>query len=201
MFTRVDSQTDTRPIMLWTLVNHGREFMSKSYAMLIQGAAAILMFAGSPAIGATGDAPPRDGPKEPRGCMQGRRPEPFAPPGMPGLLGFGEERAPPYLQGIDLTEEQQDKVFSILHAAAPELREHMKAARKAHEALHELGQSAAYDSAKAASLAQSEASAQSQLLLLKTRTDHEIFMIHTSEQRERLTERRREHDSHGEPPP
>jgi periplasmic protein CpxP/Spy len=88
----------------------------------------------------------------------------------------------------------------ILHAAAPELREHLKAARKAHDALRDLSQSAGYDDGKATALAQTEASAQGQLLLLRTRTDHEIFMILTPEQRARLAERRREHDLHGEPP-
>jgi periplasmic protein CpxP/Spy len=115
-------------------------------------------------------------------------------------MEFGEERPPPYLMGIDLTEEQQDRLFAILHAAAPELREHMKAARKAHEALRDLGQSTAFDDGKAAALAQTAASAESQLALLRTRTDHEIFMVLTPEQRTHLAEGRREHDSHGAPP-
>jgi periplasmic protein CpxP/Spy len=162
--------------------------------------AAILICAGTAAMAAPADTPPRDGLKDPRGCMQDWHPGPPGPPGMPGPMGFGEDRPPPYLTGIDLTEEQQDKVFAILHAAAPELREHMKAARKAHEALHDLGQSAAFDSGKAAALAQTEASAESQLALLRTHTDHEIFMVLTPEQRTHLAERRREHDSHGGPP-
>jgi protein CpxP len=176
--------------------------MSKSYARnrLSQGAAAaVLICAASASMGAPGDAPSRDGPNGPHGCGRDSRPGPFGPPGMPGPMGFGEDRPPPYLTGANLTEEQQDKVFSILHAAAPELREHMKAARKAHEALRDLGQSAAYDNNKAASLAQAEASAQSQLTLLRTRTDHEIFMLLTPEQRTRIADRG-EHDSHAEPP-
>jgi periplasmic protein CpxP/Spy len=115
-------------------------------------------------------------------------------------MGFGEDHPPPYLMGLRLTEEQQDKVFTILHAAAPELREHMKAAHKAHEALRDLGESAAFDNAKAAALAQSAATAESQLALLRARTDHEIFSLLTPEQRSRIEERRREHDSRGESP-
>jgi len=38
-----------------------------------------------------------------------------------------EDRPPPYLLALDLTEEQQDKVFVILHGAAPALREQAKA--------------------------------------------------------------------------
>jgi periplasmic protein CpxP/Spy len=113
-------------------------------------------------------------------------------------MGFGEDRPPPYLMGLHLTEEQEDKVFTIMHAAAPEFREHMKAAHKAHEALHDLGESAAFDNAKAAALAQAAATAESQLALLRARTDHEIFVLLTPEQRARIQERRREHESHGE---
>jgi Spy/CpxP family protein refolding chaperone len=127
---------------------------------------------------------------------------------MPGFMGpFGDDRPPPYLMGLKLSEEQQDKVFSIMHAASPELREHMKAARKAREALHDLGESDAFDSGKAAALAQAEASAESKLVLLHTRTDHDILMVLTPEQRAQIAERRREHgvrlENHADrdPPP
>jgi periplasmic protein CpxP/Spy len=114
-------------------------------------------------------------------------------------MGFlGEDHPPPYLMGIKLTDEQEDKVFSILHAAAPEFREHVKAARKAREALHDLGQSSAYDANKAVVLAQSEASAESQLSLLHARTDHDIFLVLTQEQRAQIADKRRQHDDHGD---
>jgi periplasmic protein CpxP/Spy len=116
---------------------------------------------------------------------------------------FDGDRPPPYLMGIKLTEEQEDKIFSIEHAAAPQFREHLKAARKAREALRDIGQSTAYDSNKAAALAQSEASAESQLALLHARTDHDIFLVLTAEQRAQLADRRHQHDgrSDAEPPP
>jgi Spy/CpxP family protein refolding chaperone len=106
---------------------------------------------------------------------------------------------------MTLTEEQQDKVFAILHAAAPQLREHMKAARKAHDALRDLGRSAEFDSGKAALLAQSQAAAESQLALLHTRTEHDIYLVLTPEQRAHLADREHEHASHAQdgpaPPP
>jgi Spy/CpxP family protein refolding chaperone len=91
--------------------------------------------------------------------------------------------------GLTLSEEQQDKIFAILHAAAPANRDHMKKARKAREALRDLAQSSAYTSEKAAALAQAESAAEAELSLLRARTDHDIFMVLTPEQRAHLSER------------
>lgn len=163
----------------------------------------LAFVAGAAPAASAADGPAHDGPKDPHACAPDRHP---GPPGMPGSMGFQgpmdvlADRPPPYLMGVNLTEEQQDKVFSILHAAAPEFREHMKAARKAHDALRDLGQSVTYDNGKAATLAQAAASAQSQVELLRTRVDHEIYMLLTPEQRARIAEKRRERDAHGEPP-
>jgi Spy/CpxP family protein refolding chaperone len=92
-----------------------------------------------------------------------------------------------------LSEDQQDKVFAILHAAAPELREHMKAARKAREALGELSHSTAFDSGKAEALAQTQAEAESQVALLRARTDHDIYLVLTPDQRAHIADREHEH--------
>lgn len=134
-------------------------------------------------------------PREGYGCDQRQH----APPGPPPAFGgFGEDHPPPYLVDAGLSDEQQDKVFAILHAAAPELREREKAARKAHEALRELGLSAAFDSAKASAMAQAQAAADSQVALIRARADHDIYLTLTPEQRARLSEHgSRPHD----PPP
>jgi periplasmic protein CpxP/Spy len=172
-------------------------YASNRVAPAVAAALCLLCAGGSAMGGAGADGPP--GPMAgPHGCEQdGRR----GPPGPPEF--FGEDHPPPYLMGIKLTEEQQDKIFAILHAAAPESREHMKAARKAREALRDMIQSTAYDNNKASVLAQSEASAMSQLGLLHARTEHDIFLLLTPEQRTQIAERRRQHDGHpdGEPPP
>jgi len=98
---------------------------------------------------------------------------------------------------LTLSEEQQDKIFTILHAAAPAIREHMKAARKARDGLRDLARSAAFTIDKATALAQTESAAEAQLSLQQARNDRDIFMVLTSEQRERLTERER--DRHAPP--
>jgi protein CpxP len=147
-------------------------------------AAAIACLVCSMTLAAPGEGPPM-------GPDFGRGGPPFGPP--------GEDRPPPYLMGLHLSEDQDDKVFAILHAAAPEMRERFKAVRKARESLRELGQSA-----KAASLAQALGAAEGQLALLRARTDRDIFMLLTPDQRTRLAEKPRDGEPHGKegaPPP
>ncbi len=114
--------------------------------------------------------------------------------GFPGG-GFGFGGPPPFLAGLKLTDEQQDKVFAIAYAAAPAMREQAKALRKAREALHDINQSPQYDENRVKGLADSAAKADSQLTVLRVRTEHEIYALLTPEQRKQLEERHREHGS------
>ena len=113
------------------------------------------------------------------------------PPGM-----FGGDRPPLYLMELNLTEDQKDKVFAIMHASAPAMREQFKAVRKARAELHDLGHAAQFDSANASSLAQALGKAESQLALLQARNDHDIFAVLTDEQRKDLADHEREHGPH-----
>jgi protein CpxP len=135
---------------------------------------------------------PMDGPRAPHAFGPDSGPRPFGPPGPrdPSLLS--ELPPPPYLRDVKLSEEQGDKIFALLHAASPKFRDQMKAEHKAREALHELGESSSFDDAKAQSLAQALASSESQLSLLHTRLDHEIFMTLTPEQRTQIADRKRQ---------
>jgi periplasmic protein CpxP/Spy len=121
----------------------------------------------------------------------------FGPPGV----GFGP--APHFLAGLHLTDDQQDKVFAILYAAAPAMHEQSKALRKAHEALRDLNESPQYDENRVKGLADSAAKADSELTVLRARTEHEIFALLTAEQRKQLEEHRHEMGprDHGGPPP
>ncbi len=114
---------------------------------------------------------------------------PHGPEGMLPMMGG----LPPLLHGMDLSEAQQDKVFTILYAEIPYLREQGKAARKAHEALHALSQSAQYDDAKAAALAQAGAQAMANLALQHVRTEQKLLAVLTPEQRKQLAERQPHH--------
>jgi Spy/CpxP family protein refolding chaperone len=127
----------------------------------------------------------------------------FHPPGPPMEPPFGTQHLPPYLMGVTLTEDQQDKVFAILHAAEPALREQEKAVRKARDGLRDLGRSAQFDAGSAATLAQALGKAESQLTLLRVRADHDVFSVLTAEQKTEISHLESQHESHREflPPP
>jgi Spy/CpxP family protein refolding chaperone len=107
--------------------------------------------------------------------------------GPPPLLD--EARPPSFLRDVALSDEQQDKVFAIVHAAAPALREQMKAERKARDALHDLVKSAQFSDSLASSLAQAEGKAQSQLALLRTRMEHDVYIVLTPDQVAKINDR------------
>jgi len=129
----------------------------------------------------------------PRGPMAGPQFDPF-PRG---------ERAwdvpPPLLAGLTLTEEQQDRVFGILHAAAPAIREQAKAYRKAREALEDLTTTAQYGETRAKALVEASAKADGQLALLRARIERDIYLLLTPQQRVHMLEQRRERQARGGP--
>jgi len=105
----------------------------------------------------------------------------------PGAMGPMEAPLPPYLHDITLSDEQQDKIFDLMHAQAPQVRLLARTLRKSHEQLRELGFSEKYDDATARSLIDAAAHAQSELELLRTHGDHEILALLTPEQRKQVT--------------
>ena len=149
------------------------------------------------------------------------RPEPHAfgppPPGAPGPggemgpgmgphMGFGPGPGigapPPFLAGLHLTDEQQDKVFAIVYAAEPVMHEQTKALRKAHEALRDLNEADQFDEGKAKNLAEAAAKAESQLAVLRMRTEHQILALLTPDQKKQLDEHRQKaHERDGGHPP
>jgi len=135
--------------------------------------------------------PPADGDvRGPGGCEAGGRDWPHPPMGPPPGE-FGGDHPPLFLMELNLTEDQQDKVYAILHAAAPGQRDDEKAARKARQALHELGRSVQYDAAKVSQAAQGLAAAESHLAVSRTRIEHDILVVLTDAQREALAARDR----------
>lgn len=137
-------------------------------------------------------------------------PQPAAPPPGAGMSGAtGGERGPdagpgpgdrhgpggfhaghgpglPFLRGIALSEEQQDRLFAILHAEAPQVREQDKARRKAHEALRALFEAGDFSEAKAAPHARALGEAVAARELLRVRTAGQAMALLTPEQRARL---------------
>lgn len=127
-------------------------------------------------------------------------PGPHGPsPLGPGPLGQGPHRpgpfdmsygVPPFMHGLGLNEAQQDKVFAILHAQEPYVREQGKAFHKAQDALHGMARADTYDDAKAVSLAQAAAQAMSNLELQRVRTEQKLLAVLTAEQRKQLDQRK-----------
>jgi Spy/CpxP family protein refolding chaperone len=134
------------------------------------------------------DAPP-NGPHGAHGPRGGDGPGlPPGGPGMCGRSGPGPHRG--LLHGVDLSEAQEDKVFAILHAQEPYIREQSKALRKARQALDAMGDADQYDDAKAASLAKAAAQAMSNLELQRVRTDQKLRDVMSTEQRKQMDQRK-----------
>lgn len=112
-------------------------------------------------------------------------------PGMPfdGMEGHGGMLQ--HLRALNLSEAQRDKLFNIRHNAEPEQREHMKAIRKAHEALAELAHADRFDDARAAALSRELGQAIAAAALLRARTEAQALAVLTPEQRGQLQQLRR----------
>jgi periplasmic protein CpxP/Spy len=112
-----------------------------------------------------------------------------APMMHPGPMPGEIEPTPRFLHGLQLSEEQNDKVFALMHAQAPALRAKAKEARKAHEELHRLSLSADFNEATAKSLADAGARAMADMALMRARADQQIYRLLTLEQRRALENR------------
>ncbi|MFL6632392.1 MAG: Spy/CpxP family protein refolding chaperone [Massilia sp.] len=180
-------------------------FTSLSAAATVLAACLATTCAAPAFATAEADAPPAAGQRGPDGDHErgpdGRIPGPHGfgdhGPGAPGPdMPFG--RMP--LHRLKLTEAQQDKLFAIMHAQAPQRREQDKAIGKAHEALRELGRADRFDDAKAGALSRDLGQAVAAEALLQARTEAQILALLTPEQREQLRQHRmRGHDA-GERP-
>lgn len=152
------------------------------------------------------EAPPADGGQDATQGREGRGPGPGPEaegrgPGGPGFghggehsggPGFGHEGGPGFGRhgGLHLTEAQQDKLFAIRHAAAPQHRQQEKAVRRAHEALRALGDAAQFDEARASAASRELGQAIAAEALLQARVHAQVLAVLTPEQREQMRKRR-----------
>ncbi len=104
----------------------------------------------------------------------------------------GMERAPdallPGLRGLNLSEAQRDKVFEIMHAQAPGMRERAKAEQKANEELRKLAAAPEYSEAKARALSEAIGKAAAESALARAKLDRQISEVLTPEQRKQLAD-------------
>ena len=115
-------------------------------------------------------------------------------PGMHGPEGRGPEGHRPgfghFGRELQLSEAQQDKLFAIEHAAAPQRRQQEKAIRHAHEALRALRDAAQFDEARANAASRDLGQAVAAEALLDARLHAQRLAVLTPEQREQLRQRR-----------
>lgn len=146
---------------------------------------------GNPPASAMPSSPPMD--HSPMHCpMMGMGPGMMGH-GMGGFHGggmmSGGEMGHMFLHGLNLNEEQQDRIFNILHRQAPRKRESMKLLNKSIAALHELARSSNYSDANVQSFARAVGQASADLALMHAQTERQIYEILTPEQRRLFDER------------
>jgi protein CpxP len=100
----------------------------------------------------------------------------------PGSGGMHGER----LRRLGLSEAQQDQIFKIHHDQAPEMRERIKAVRRAHQELRQAAKALPFDRDRARQLADTEAKAVAQIALMRTETMSRVRAVLTEEQRAKL---------------
>lgn len=113
-----------------------------------------------------------------------------APEGGPRFHGGRDSGHPGHLGGLRLSEAQQDKLFAIEHAAAPQRRQQQKAVRRAHEAMREVREAVQFDEARAGAAARELGQAIAAEALLEARLHAQTMAVLSPEQREQLRQRR-----------
>lgn len=93
------------------------------------------------------------------------------------------------LYGLNLSEEQQDKVFNIIHRQEPRKRESLKMLHKSIAALHDLVRSSNYSDANVQSFSRAIGQASADLALMHAQTERQIYEILTPEQRRQFDDR------------
>lgn len=110
--------------------------------------------------------------------------------GMRGHRGMrGERGMASMLRGLNLSEEQRDKVFAVRHAQAPQMRAKAKEMRNAARELRALTISENFDEAKAKALAETLSRSTAEIALIRSRSANEIYRTLTPEQRKQVQER------------
>lgn len=110
-----------------------------------------------------------------------------------GAHGSGMMSGRAWLRGLDLSEAQRDKVFTIMHAQAPKMREQAKLVRAARTELGGLATAANLDSGQLKAASDKLARAIAEMSESRVSTRNQIFQLLTPEQKQqvqaRLTER------------
>ena len=156
---------------------------------LALGAAAITLPLAVMAFGPMGEGP-GNCPSMPHAGNPMAMPPLGMLPGVPPL-----DMMPPFMLGLKLTDEQHDKIFTLMHEQIPSVREKMKAAFKAIEELRHMAGEDGFNADKARKLAETNAQAISQVILMHAELDAKLRMLLTPEQRKQIDEARSKAES------
>lgn len=94
------------------------------------------------------------------------------------------------LRKLDLTEEQQDKVFELMHKQKPAMRDKMKEMRQARLAIHDAVMSDAYDAKQINQLADKQGKMVAEMIKVRTNNFNQIYSLLTPEQKIKAKEMR-----------
>lgn len=101
------------------------------------------------------------------------------------------------LRGLNLSEAQRDRVFTIMHSQAPVMREQAKQVRQARQDLQALALAGELDDSRLRAAADRVSRAMADMAVLRARTHHEVFKVLTPEQQSQLRARLAERQHHG----
>lgn len=109
--------------------------------------------------------------------------------GEAGPMMGGHHEPLRFLRGLDLTEQQHDRIFEIVHRQAPAMRERARALGRARQELGALAMSSQYDEARAKALSDGLATAVGEMAMERARTANAVWQQLTPEQRRQVEER------------
>lgn len=120
-----------------------------------------------------------------------RGPEAFDRPHSEALHGMHDgSHSLHFLHGLDLSEAQQDALFTLMHRQAPEIRKQKQALHKAQDALQQLSRQEKFDETQGRRLAREIGELKSEQAYQHARTSQEVYRLLTPAQRKQVEERR-----------
>lgn len=102
------------------------------------------------------------------------------------------------LRGLDLTQEQRDQVFALMHGQMPTQRAKAQELHKAMSELHQLSAAERFDADKARTLSETVGKLQAEKALMRSEMQARMRSVLTPEQRKKLDERKDRHSGHSD---
>ncbi len=106
----------------------------------------------------------------------------------PGQMMHGGGMAMRGLHRLNLSDAQDDKIFEIMHAQAPKMREQMKSLRKSEDELRALKAAPDFSETKAKQLVDRIAAQRADMEMARLQTERQIMGLLTPEQQKQLAD-------------